>query len=80
MSVAPAPRPDGPDLLAEGYIAAAAVHGLASDPRHEIGDLQAMLRAALGLMTTKQRVRWAETQAVSEVLEWAGEATERGET
>lgn len=73
MSVAPAPRPPGQDLIAEGYIAAAAAHGIASEPGHEVGDLQAMLRAALAIMTTRQRVRWAETLEVSEVLAWAGD-------
>lgn len=71
MSVARAPRPPGPDLVAEGYIAAATVHGIASEPAHEVGDLQAMLRAALAIMTTKQRVAWAETAEVAEVLAWA---------
>lgn len=76
MSVAHPPRPPGPDLLAEGYIAATAVHGNASDPAHEVGDLQAMLRAALAIMSAAQRARWVKTDEVAEVLAWAGEAPE----
>jgi hypothetical protein len=47
------PRPAA-DLLDE-ILSAAARHGLASEPDHEVGDLQDALRAAWSLLAPRQR-------------------------
>jgi hypothetical protein len=64
MTMAEAPH-------AETYIAAADQHGADSDtPEHTIGDLEALFRAAHGLLTPEQRTAFASLPEVAEVLEW----------
>lgn len=48
---------DDPSVLAEQILGAATQHGEDSDPDMEVGDLQIVLRRAIGLMTTEQRAR-----------------------
>lgn len=53
------------------YTTAAQQHGQDSDPDHEVGDLQDMLRAMWALLTPAQRVAFASSDAVQQTLELA---------
>lgn len=53
------------------YTAAAQQHGQDSDPDHEVGDLQDMLRAMWAILTPAQRVAYAGSDAVRMVLQGA---------
>lgn len=58
-----------PAIDVETMIAAAERHGAESDPDHEVGDLQQILRAAWEIMTPEQRVALAADDMVQEVLD-----------
>jgi hypothetical protein len=60
-------------VTVESYISAAAAHGRESEPDHEVGDLQQLLRAAWGIMSPEQRAAWRDDAFVREVLEWGGD-------
>lgn len=61
---------DTPNLLdIEFYIHAAQTHGEDSDPDHEVGDLQDLLREAWRHMTAAQRASFVLSDAVAGVLE-----------
>lgn len=61
--------------LVEDLIGFAQKHGEDSDPDHEVGDLQDLLRAAWKLMTPEQRRAMLTDASVSNVVESAtGEA------
>lgn len=68
------PRPNatrhGPDLLAEVFVAARR-HGRASDPDHEVGDLQDALRIAWQMLTPAERKRLHDEYFQSHES-WAG--------
>ena len=50
---------------------AAERHGSESDPDHEVGDLQDVLKAAFGCLTKYQRVKFMGSEAVKDLLdEW----------
>jgi hypothetical protein len=53
---------------AEDLIKAAKQHGLQSEPEHEVGDLQEMVRASWRLMTNNQREDLLEVFA--DLKEW----------
>lgn len=53
----------------EDVIEAAQRHGVDSDPGHEVGDLQNVLRAAWELMTEEQRLLLITSNTVQIVLE-----------
>lgn len=53
------------------YTAAAQQHGEDSEPDHEVGDLQDMLRAMWSILTPAQRVAYASSDAVQQTLESA---------
>jgi hypothetical protein len=55
----------------ETFIAAAQKHGEDSEPDHEVGDLQDMLRAAWSIMTPEQRRTFATTEEVDNVMDSA---------
>lgn len=46
-----------PSML-DDFIKAATNHGRDSEPDHEVGDLQDMLRTAWKIMTPEQRIRF----------------------
>ncbi len=48
------------DDFIEDVLAAAKAHGQISEPDHEVGDLQDVLRACWGIMTPEQRTRIAQ--------------------
>ncbi len=52
----------------ERYIRAAAQHGRDSEPDHEVGDLQQLLRIAFGMMTDCQRAAFAADRQTVEIL------------
>lgn len=55
----------------ETYISAAETHGSLDDPDHEIGDLQQLLRAAFGMLSTDQKQAFFLRTDVREVFESA---------
>lgn len=58
--------------MLDALIAAAAKHGEESDPDHEVGDLQDILRACWERLTPRQRREvWGETSAA--LLDWLPE-------
>lgn len=57
----------------ETYISAAKQHGEDSDPDHEVGDLQDMLRSAWELLSEEQRLQLVRTPAFEETLEYGAE-------
>jgi hypothetical protein len=60
------------DPLIEAYIAAAEQHGKDSEPDHEVGDLQDMLRVAWSLMTPAQRVSFINHDTPHDIIsEWS---------
>lgn len=60
-----------PDI--ETLIAASLQHGQDSEPDHEVGDLQAYLRAGWGLLTTDQRMALLNHPRLKSALEATGE-------
>ena len=55
----------------ERLIEACERHGTESEPDHEVGDLQGLLRAAVGCMQEGQVTRFMQTPAVKDLLdEW----------
>jgi len=54
----------------EVLIACAKEHGELSEPDHEVGDLQDILRVAWALMSDEQRVEALKHEDVRAVLEW----------
>jgi hypothetical protein len=55
-------------LNVEFYIGAAQKHGEDSEPGHEVGDLQAFLRAAWKLLTPEQRVAFSKCAEVGATI------------
>ncbi|MCE6959591.1 hypothetical protein LAZ40_11040 [Cereibacter sphaeroides] len=55
----------------ETFIQAAKDHGSDSEPDHEVGDLQDMLRAAWEIMTPEQRVTLVRSDACRATAEAA---------
>lgn len=53
----------------ETYIAAAQRHGADSEPDHEVGDIQDLLRAAWAIFTPDQRTAFGRSDAVGALLE-----------
>lgn len=53
------------------YTSAAQQHGEDSEPDHEVGDLQDMLRAMWAILTPAQRVAYASSDAVQQILQGA---------
>lgn len=53
------------------YTSAAEQHGQDSEPDHEVGDLQDMLRAMWAILTPAQRVAYASSDAVQQILQGA---------
>ncbi|UGY15222.1 hypothetical protein HAP48_0042975 [Bradyrhizobium septentrionale] len=57
----------------EDIIEAAAKHGRESEPDHEVGDLQDLLRVAWKIMEPRQRIRFWNHDTTTELLkEWGG--------
>lgn len=56
----------------EALIDAAAIHGQDSEPDHEAGDLQELLRSAWNLMSPAQRQQLLESPAAESTFEAAG--------
>lgn len=57
----------------ERLIAAAERHGQDSEPDHEVGDLQSLLRRAWELMEPHQRTTLLTSSEAEEVLEHGGD-------
>lgn len=53
----------------EFFIDAAKTHGIDSEPDHEVGDLQDMLRAAWDILTPAQRMAFVSLPAIEELVE-----------
>lgn len=70
---APAHRAEDDDEPWEAHLQsildAATEHGASSEPDHEVGDLQDVLREAWALMTPEQRGRLMRSDAVDQVFE-----------
>ncbi len=62
--------PEEPGI--EGLITAAERHGQDSEPDHEVGDLQSLLRKAWDLMEPHQRTALLASSEAEEVLEHGG--------
>ena len=58
-----------PDI--EFYINAAHKHGEYSDPDHEVGDLQTLLRALWSLQTPEQRTTFIQLPMIQMMLDGA---------
>lgn len=58
-----------PDTDIEIYLAAAARHGLESEPEHEVADLQHLLRTIWSVLTPDQIARITADPIVMENLE-----------
>lgn len=59
--------------IIDDIIEAAANHGRDSEPDHEVGDLQDLLRVAWKIMTPQQRVRfWNDDTTNGIIKEWGG--------
>lgn len=56
-------------LDVEFYIEAAGQHGENSEPGHEVGDLQELLREMWELLTPAQRLQFAQNENVRSTLE-----------
>lgn len=56
----------------ETYISAAQQHGEDSEPDHEVGDLQDMLRVVWKLLTPQQKAAFRESEAALSTLEMGG--------
>ncbi len=63
-------------LDAEFYIEQAERHGELSDPDHEVGDLQQYLRQAWALLSPEQRIAFARSDEVQDILGASAEVTE----
>ena len=62
--------PKTPQLLnIEFYLETAAMHGEASEPDHEVGDLQQLLRSMWGLLLPEQKLLFAHNPEVQAVLD-----------
>jgi hypothetical protein len=55
----------------EDYLTAARIHGEDSEPDHEVGDLQDLLRTMWSMLTPEQRHTFAEQPKVHETLRGA---------
>lgn len=59
------------DEQLERLLIAAEQHGTDSEPDHEVGDLQDLLRVAASLMTNEQWQQFMASDAVLSTMEWA---------
>jgi hypothetical protein len=60
--------------IIEDIIKAAANHGRDSEPDHEVGDLQDLLRVAWKIMEPTQRIRlWNHETTAGILNEWGGD-------
>lgn len=58
--------------ILDDIIAAAANHGRDSEPDHEVGDLQDLLRVAWKIMTPQQRTQFWNHDTTHEILKSGG--------
>lgn len=58
------------DPLIDKVLEAATAHGEASEPDHEVGDLQQALRTAWELLGPVEREKFIASYEVKEILEW----------
>lgn len=54
-------------------LSAAEAHGLSSEPDHEVGDLQDVIRQMWRLFDLDQVKAFAEADAINEMVEWSGD-------
>lgn len=67
-------KPDRTKSILEDFIDAATNHGRDSEPEHEVGDLQDMLRVAWSIMSPTQRIQFINHDTPHDILEeWGGQ-------
>ncbi len=67
-------------LVLESLLNLAKAHGEDSEPDHEVGDLQDLLRAVWPLLTAEQICTLMQSEAISALVETKSEATPIGDT
>lgn len=59
-----------PIEIIEAVFQGAEAHGAESEAGHQVGDLEAALRAAWKLMTKRQRLKLMDAPEVAAIVEW----------